>query len=267
MKKYISMLRMKFIAGVQYRAAAFAGILTQYAWGGMEVLIYRCFYMENQTSFPMEMQALSSYIWLQQGFFLLFSVWVFENDIFEMITQGNIAYELCRPCDLYNMWMFRSMGMRLSRAALRCFPVFAVAAFLPAPYGLKLPPDLAAAGLFVVSGILGSLNVVAFGMLIYISTFFTISVQGTRAFCAAVVELLSGQVIPLPFLPDGIRQTVELLPFASMENAPLRIYGGDISGMQAIWTIFLQLFWLAAMVLAGRLLIQKALRRVVVQGG
>lgn len=267
MKKYISFLRMKFIAGVQYRAAAFAGILTQYAWGGMEILIYRCFYLENQADFPMQMQALSNYIWLQEGFLVLFAVWIFENDIFEMITQGNIAYELCRPCDLYFMWMFRGMGMRLSRVALRCIPVFAVAVFLPAPYGLKLPPTPEAAVFFLISGVLGFLNVMAFGMLIYISTFFTISVQGTRALCAAAVNLLSGKVIPIPFLPDGVRQVVELLPFASMQNAPLRIYGGDFAGVQTVQTILLQLFWLVVMTVAGRLLMQKALRGVVVQGG
>lgn len=267
MKKYISFLRMKFIAGVQYRAAAFAGILTQYAWGGMEILIYRCFYLENKADFPMQMQALSNYIWLQQGFLTLFAIWIFENEIFEMITQGNIAYELCRPCDLYYMWMFRGMGMRLSRVALRCIPVFVVAVFLPAPYGLKLPPTPEAAVLFLISGVLGFLNVMAFGMLIYISTFFTISVQGTRAFCVAAVDLLSGKVIPIPFLPDGVRQVVELLPFASMENAPLRIYGGDIAGAQAVQTILLQLFWFTVMTVTGKLLMQKALREVVVQGG
>lgn len=267
MQKYISLMRMKFIAGIQYRAAAFAGILTQYAWGGMEILIYRCFYLENRDDFPMQMQALSNYVWLQQGLLALFMAWIFENDIFEMITQGNVAYELCRPCDLYNMWIFRNMGVRLSRTTIRCIPVFVVAALLPAPYGLTLPPAPEAAGLFLISGILGFLNAAAFGMLVYISTFFTISVQGTRAFCLAVADLLSGKVIPIPFLPDGLRQVVELLPFASMQNAPLRIYGGDIAGMQALQTIFLQCFWLTAMILAGRILLQKALKRVVIQGG
>ena len=66
MKKYLSFFRMKFMAGIQYRIAAFAGIATQFAWGGMEILIYRSFYLENQDTFPMQMQALSSYIWLQQ---------------------------------------------------------------------------------------------------------------------------------------------------------------------------------------------------------
>ena len=35
MKKYLSLLRMRFIAGLQYRAAALAGIATQFAWGFM----------------------------------------------------------------------------------------------------------------------------------------------------------------------------------------------------------------------------------------
>ena len=82
----------------------------------------------------------------------------------------------------------------------------------------------------------------------------------------SVVELLGGSVIPIPFLPDGLRQVVELLPFASMQNAPFR-YGGDIAGIEAIQVILLQLFWLVVMVLIGKAWINKALKRVVVQGG
>ena len=32
MKKYLSFFRIRFIAGLQYRAAAWAGIATQFAW-------------------------------------------------------------------------------------------------------------------------------------------------------------------------------------------------------------------------------------------
>ena len=257
---------MKLIAGLQYRVAAYAGMATQFMWGGMEILIYRCFYLENQNSFPMQMQALASYIWLQQGLFLLFS-WFLETEIINSISDGNIAYELCRPCDIYGMWFSRTMAVRVSRVLLRCIPVFVFAVCLPAPYGLRLPPSCTSAGLFVISGILGFLNVIAFGMIIYISTFFTISAQGIRIFAMSVVELLGGSVIPIPFLPDGLRQVVELLPFASMQNAPFRIYGGDIAGIEAIQVILLQLFWLVVMVLIGKAWINKALKRVVVQGG
>lgn len=267
MKKYLTFFRMRFLTSLQYRTAAYAGIATQIVWGAMEILIYVTFYQENQGSFPMEMQALSSYIWLQQGFLALYMTWFLEHDILNSISDGSIAYEMCRPLSIYNMWFVRSMATRLSRAVLRCMPVLLIGALLPYPYGLSLPATLPAGILALLSMALGFINVVAFSMIIYITTFYTISAQGVRILLSSLVELLSGAVIPIPFLPDGIRQAVELLPFASMQNTPFRIYGGDIQGEALIRAMGLQIFWAAAMWIAGRLLIHKALSRVVAQGG
>ena len=52
-----------------------------------------------------------------------------------------------------------------------------------------------------------------------------------------------------------------------MQNAPLRIYSGDIAGAAAWQVIALQLFWLVFMCVAGKLLMHRALKQVVVQGG
>lgn len=99
MKKYLSFFRIRFINGLQYRIAAYAGIATQFAWGFMQILIFKAFYKENAHSFPMEFSQLTSYIWMQQAFLALFMSWYFDNDIFMIITNGNIAYELSRPMD------------------------------------------------------------------------------------------------------------------------------------------------------------------------
>ena len=48
MKAYLSVFRLRFINGLQYRAAAFAGIATQFFWGIMHIMIYEAFY-ENAT--------------------------------------------------------------------------------------------------------------------------------------------------------------------------------------------------------------------------
>lgn len=146
-RKYRSILRIRFANGMQYRAAALAGIVTQFAWGGMYLILYHTFYQSGTGAFPMDMQALSAYIWLQQAFLALFMVWDMDNDIFELISSGNIAYELCRPCDLYSMIFFRTLGSRLARAVLRCFPILLVAALLPSPYGIRLPPSWGGGGI------------------------------------------------------------------------------------------------------------------------
>ncbi len=267
MKKYATFFRIRFVNGLQYRSAAYAGICTQFFWGLMEILLFSAFYRSAPESFPMEFSQLTAYVWLQQAFLALFMTWFYDNDIFQAIMDGGVAYELCRPLDLYRMWFVKTAAGRMSRAVLRCMPILAVAFFLPAPYGLLLPPDIGTFLLFCLSLLLGYLVVVAFCMLIYLSAFYTVSPAGIRIVAAAGVEFLAGAIIPLPFFPQGVRRVLELLPFAAMQNAPLRIYSGAMAGGDAVAGVLLQFIWLCALLLLGKLLMRRALRRIVVQGG
>ena len=94
MKKYWSFFKMRLMACLQYRAAALAGMSTQLVWGGMEILLYRAFWLENPERFPMGMEALSTYIWLQQAFLALFVIWDWDYDILKSVKEGSVAYEL-----------------------------------------------------------------------------------------------------------------------------------------------------------------------------
>jgi len=267
MKQYLSFFRIRFVAGLQYRAAAWAGIATQFAWGGMSILMFRAFYENGANSFPMEFQALSSYLWLQQAFLAMFMTWFYDNEIFETITSGSIAYELCRPCDLYTMWFAKNMAIRLSRVVLRCIPILLVAACLPAPYGITLPPNPGAALLFPVSMALGFGVMIAFSMLVYISAFFTISPMGIRILATSVMEFLAGALIPIPFFPVWLQTVLYALPFASMQSTPYLIYTGHLALSEALERTGLQLLWLLLLLAAGKALMHKALKNVVVQGG
>lgn len=137
MKKYISFFRIRFINGLQYRAAAYAGVATQFFWGFMVIMMFRAFYNSDADSFPMEFSQLSSYIWLQQALLALFMSWYFENELFDGIVSGNVAYELCRPIDIYTMWFLRNMASRVSKVVLRCIPILFICAFLPKPFGIS----------------------------------------------------------------------------------------------------------------------------------
>ena len=267
MKKYTSFFRIRFTNGLQYRAAALAGVATQFAWGFLYILMFSAFYRTTPSAAPMDFSALASYLWLQQAFLTLFMLWFVENDILESIRNGNVAYELCRPMNLYGMWYIKSLAYRTSRAVLRCFPILLVALFLPAPYGLSLPPDWFAAMLFLLSMLLALLVTCAMGMILYILTFYMMNPMGIRMLFATVGEFFTGAVVPLPFMPDKLRKVMEILPFGSMQNAPFRIYSGNLAGLEAIGTVLLQLFWLVVLAGLGFWLMDRALRRVVIQGG
>jgi len=266
-KPYGALFRIRFTTSLQYRAAALAGLTTQFAWGLMYVLAFAAFYRANPQNFPMEFSHTVTYIWLQQAFVALFFLWFYDYSIFESIETGAISYELVRPMDLYSRWFSITAANRVSRTLLRAIPLIVVALVLPHPYRLVIPTEVVRIGLFAVSMVLALGVVLAFSMLVYISAFFTINSIGARMIAAVATDFLSGAYIPLPFFPDTVRVVVEILPFGSMQNMPLLIFAGHISGMEALRGIGLQVFWLVALVVIGRLWMRRALKRVVVQGG
>ncbi len=81
------------------------------------------------------------------------------------------------------------------------------------------------------------------------------------------VEFFAGAVIPLPFFPEKVQKIMELLPFAAMQNVPLRIYSGSMSGAEMKKAVLLQIFWLFVVTGAGKLLCRVALKKITVQGG
>lgn len=267
LKKYISFFRLSLLTGLQYRSAAVAGIVTQFFWGFMEIMVFNAFYESDASSFPMTQEGLAAYVWLQQAFLAFFAAWIVDSEIFSAILSGDIAYELCRPVHIYDMWFSRNVANRLAKGILRCMPILLVAVFLPKPYGLTAPPTLLCFVLFLVTLVLGLLVIVSLIMLVYALACFTISSDGLRVLFTSVVEFFAGHVIPLPFFPERLRRVMELLPYAAMQNVPLRAYSGDLAGNELARAVGLQVFWLVTLVICGKLLCLKAERRAVVQGG
>lgn len=267
MKSYISYFKIKFIQGLQYRIAAYAGIATQFAWGFMFIMLYEAFYSSNPAMAPMEFSHLSSYLWLNQAFLALFMTWFLDNEIFELIRSGNVSYELCRPLNIYNLWFAKSCATRLSKTLLRCFPILIIAFFLPEPYKFYLPSSWMATLLFLLAMFFAFIVVVAYCMLVYILTFYTISPMGVRLALVMTADFLSGGLVPLPLLPTWLTKYIYLSPFAAMQNVPFRIYSGNLSSYEGLWAITLQGIWAIVLILFGKFLLGKTIKNVVVQGG
>lgn len=267
MRQYLSFFRIRFVAGLQYRTAAFAGFFTQLFWGLMEIMLFRAFYLYAPEKLPMDIQALSSYIWIQQSTLCIWNLYGWEQELFESVRSGAVAYELVRPTDLYAMWSARGFAGRLSKTLPRLVPVLIVGSLLPAPYGLRLTISFGTFLLFLVSVLLMLWLVVAICMLCYTITFYVTDYRGIVTFVPALSEIFSGDLIPLPFFPPVLRRIAELSPFGSLQNVPLRIFGGDIAGAQIPGAMGLQLFWCLFLTALGYALMHRGLRRTVIAGG
>lgn len=267
MKPYFSVLKLRLLNGLQYRAAAAAGIATQFFFGFIIIMVFQAFYSHASGNQPMSLDEVIAYVWLQQAFLALVMLWYRDNELFDLITSGNIAYELCRPCDLYGFWYAKLLAQRLSSAFLRSFPILIVAFLLPKPYKLVFPPDFLSLLAFILALTFGLFVLVSISMFIYISVFITMSPAGSLLLFAVLGEFFSGLVIPIPLMPTWVQTIASALPFRWTVDFPFRVYSGQISPVQAFYGIIIQLIWLAVLLIFGKFLFGKAIRKLVIQGG
>lgn len=266
MKPYLSALRVRFLSGLQYRAAALGGLATQFFWGIMAVFIYEVFYSSGGQ--PMlSFHQLVTYIWLQQAFLALIMLYDWDYELFDMITSGNLSYELCRPCRLYWLWYVKLLSKRLAGATMRFSPIILTAILLPPKYRLGLPQSPAAFFMFVVTLFFGVLLLVSISMLIYISVFKTLSPVGSMAFVGILGEFFSGMTLPVPLMPDWLQKICYILPFRWTADLPLRIYSGNIGLSEAVLSLGVQLAWIGILAGAGWALMERVSRKAVLQGG
>ena len=266
-KWYFSLLKLRLFQGLQYRTAALAGVATQFFWGAIMIMMFNAFYGDAEVIGGFTKQHMITYLWLQQAFLVFIALWLRDNELFELIQTGNIAYELCRPLNIYGYWYTKLLSMRLSSALLRCFPILVVALFIPGTYGLSLPASPLSALLFIIALCLGVMINVAISMFIYISVFITLSPMGSLLIFSVLGEFLSGLVLPIPLMPDWLASILMFLPFRYTGDLPFRIYSGNIGTQSAVLGIGIQLLWLLFLPWLGNQLMNKALKHLVVQGG
>jgi ABC-2 type transport system permease protein len=267
MKPYLSALRVRFLNGLQYRAAALGGLATQFFWGVMLVFLYHAFYKNGPQSSGLGFSQLVTYIWLQQAFLALLMLFEYDFELFEMITSGGISYELCRPIQLYGLWYVKLLARRLSSAVLRFAPILAIAFLLPEPYKMSLPYSPVSFLLFIITMVLGVLLLVSISMIIYITVFKTMSPVGSMALIGITGEFFSGMTIPIPMMPQWLQTVCYFLPFRWTADLPLRVYSGNIAASEAVISIGVQIIWILVLVSTGAYAMNRITRKVVIQGG
>ena len=267
MKTYLSYFTLKFKMGLQYRAAAYAGILCQLFFGFIFAFVYVAFYESNTGSVPMDLPKLISYVWLVQAFYALFYLGHKDKEIINMIKNGNISYELTRPQNLYMMWFSKIYGDKLSSVALRCLPIFLITIFLPSPYTLNLSITLERFLVFLPSFFLASILICSFIVLVHTIIMFTLDEKGVISMFIIMADILAGVEIPLAFFPNFLKTISNFLPFRYMTDMPLRLYVGDIPINEGLIGILAQLIWIILFYILGNILMKKALVKATIQGG
>lgn len=268
---YAAVVSARYRTLLQYRAAAIAGFVTQLFWGGINIMVLMAFFAVSNDEQPMTLAQVVSYIWLGQALLGMLP-WNVDKEIESMILNGDIAYELVRPLDLYNFWFCRTIALRTATTTLRSIPMLVFAmALLPAlgfsDWALQLPASGAAFCVFLVSLTLALMLATGFTMLMHVVLVYTISGEGLNRILPSFTIILSGNMLPLPLYPDWLQPFFNAQPFRGLVDVPFRIYTGNIEATLAGPDLLHQLVWSLLFIVVGRLMLRRSMHRVVVHGG
>ncbi len=259
MSGYLAIFFTRIQALFQYRMAALAGMLTQAFWGLIYTMVLTAFYRDNPQSGPISLEVAISFVWINQAFWLLVP-WNVEKQIEAQIRTGTIAYELVRPLDLYWVWFYRSLAFRIVPTLCRSLPIFVLAGLF---FGLQAPASWQAFICFLLSVSLATVLSACITTLVLTTLFWTISGEGLLRLLPHVAIFFAGLVVPIPFFPEWLQPFMLAQPFRAITDIPCRFYTGMIH-----WHYFaIQIGWTFFFIVVGRLLMKKAMNKVIIQGG
>lgn len=263
MNIYWTLFGLRALALMQYRLAACAGILTQIFWGFIKTIILYAFYSQSTTTQPLSLTEAITFIWIGQALLQLLP-WNLDKEVETQVRNGTVAYELVRPIDLYSLWFFRALAMRLAPTLLRCLPLFTLALF----FGWIPPPASLGHAIFFIISLIGSaLLSAAITSWVMISLFWTLSGQGIERLLPHLTVFLSGMVVPLPLFPSWMQPFLLIQPFRGIIDIPARLYTGIIPLASSYEYLLFQIGWVVFFVIGGRYLLHRAVHAFVIEGG
>jgi ABC-2 type transport system permease protein len=263
MRLFYELARRSFRRWTAYRAATISGIITNAFFGCLRAYIFIALYRSRTDVSGYDLKDAVTFVWLGQGIIMVLYLWGWW-EVADTIRTGSVVTDLARPYDYYAYWLARDMGRSLYHFLFRGVTTFALGALL---FRVYLPGSLGQWLLFLVSIALAAVTSFAFRFILNVAAFWFLDVRGVGGAAMIAVTLFSGFEVPLVYFPAWLRAVCDALPFRGMVQLPSDIFLGHVAGAAALSALTLQLAWIAALVLAGRVMVQAATRKVVVQGG
>jgi ABC-2 type transport system permease protein len=263
MRLFYELALRSFRRWTAYRAATVSGVITNAFFGCIRAYIFIALYRARTDVGGYDLKDAVTFVWLGQGIIMVLYLWGWW-EVADTIRTGSVVTDLARPYDYYAYWLARDMGRAVYHFLFRGVTTFVLGALL---FRVTVPGTPAQWLLFLVSVALAAVTSFAFRFIINVAAFWFLDVRGIGGAAMIGVTLFSGFEVPLVYFPGWLRAICDALPFRGMMQMPADVFLGHLTGADALAAMTLQLAWIAALILMGRVMVQAATRKVVVQGG
>jgi ABC-2 type transport system permease protein len=262
MRLYVEVARATYARISTYRSATVAGVFTNTVFGFLLAYILLAVYSQRAEVGGFDAVDAVTFTFVAQGLLMVLGMFN-DTEMADRISTGDVIVDHQRPYDHQAWWAGVSYGKAAYYVIFRGIPPFVAGALV---FDLRLPSPFDAVA-FIVSVALAV--GVAFGWryLLQLTAFWLLDVRGANQLGWLAAQFLSDAFLPIVFFPLWLETVCRALPVASMLQLPVGVWLGQNDGVELLGVFALQAAWAVALVVAGRRVMGRAVRRVVVQGG
>jgi ABC-2 type transport system permease protein len=247
-----------------YRMATAAGVFTNTIFGFIRAsIMFAAITASGGELSGYTVAQAATYVWLGQA--LLAPIEAFgTREVSQRVHQGDVAIDLLRPTSFIGLYYAQKLGRSGFLLLGRGVPPLLIGALVT---GLALPEDPLSYLLGAASLLLAITVAFLADMMVNLAAFWLLETRGLTVVYNAVMNLLSGFLIPILWFPDWLLAIARATPFPSMIQTPIDTLSGRITPAEALPLIGIQVLWTVVLAVLAWLMLRSGVRSVEVQGG
>lgn len=262
MSAYLEFAKKKFLNKIVYKFDYIMGIINTILVYVIFTCIYKALYGNAQEIDGITFSMVTTNFIIS---LCLSNVYRFDNEFIERkIRDGSIANEFLKPVSFKGRMLAENLGENFFGIFFNFLPALLIAAIFSE---IQKPSSIVYFFLFIISAVLGYLILWEISFIIQTLAFWIFRVWGISTITNVIINIFSGTMIPLWFMPAWIMNVIKLTPFDSIYFTPIKLYLGQIAGNDLVWNLGRQLAWVGILYIIGDILWKCGEKKVVVQGG
>ncbi|HMI94700.1 MAG TPA: ABC-2 family transporter protein [Polyangiales bacterium] len=243
-----------------YRLAALAGMSTNLVFGFMRCAVLLTVFDGAARVAGYDPSAAVTFVWVGQALIDIVLAWG-STQFGERVRSGDIAIDLVRPWDLQLALLADDLGRVGFSLLVRFVPPMLVGA---AFFDLRLPGGPVGWAAFAVAVPLAALVGFAMRFLLNLTAFWLLDWRGVFGLYIIASGLLAGLIVPIGLFPRWAEIAVWCTPFPAMLQVPADLL---VERGNPLLLLAHQLGWAIVLLWLGRVVLRRAERVLVVQGG
>lgn len=261
--RYVALAVTAFQQATAYRITTIFSILVNFFWVFILYFLWDAAFSESERIAGYSWAEMRTYIVLAYGINALVG-WTIGSGMMQSVKSGAIVIDLVRPLNYCGTQLARAVGFSVVEGAISFVLTVLVGITI---FDMQRPDSAVATAAFLVAVLAGYVTKVLVTFLFSLLCFWVLNSVGLMWAQMALINILSGTLIPLALMPDWLRIVANVLPLRGIVATPLALYLGKATGWEAAGLLALQGGWLVVLWVFANWAWKRAFRAVEIQGG